>query len=196
MEKTKLNSHEQSKYETIRSCIDRDITNQEASNRLGVNIRQIQRLKRAVEENGEQGIVHGLKDKVAHNKTEEVIIDKVIVFFKEDKHKDFGPTFAQEKLINIGVSKSVETIRSLMTESHIWKSRTRRGPEIHREWRERVSMYGELVQFDGSYHDWLENGEEQCLLGAIDDATGDIVKALDPLPIYPHTLFKYSQYIC
>ena len=72
MEKTKLNSHEQSKYDTIRSCIDRDINNQEASNRLGVSIRQIQRLKRAVEEGGEQGIIHGLKGKVAHNKESEL----------------------------------------------------------------------------------------------------------------------------
>lgn len=178
MEKTKLTNQEQSKYDTIRSCIDREITNQEASNRLGVNIRQIQRLKRAIEESGEQGVIHGLKGKVAHNKTEEEIRDKVIDFLKEKKHIDFGPTFAQEKLINIGISRSVETIRSLMIENHIWKSRTRHGPNIHREWRERVSMYGELVQFDGSYHDWMENGEEQCLLGAIDDATGDIVKAM------------------
>ncbi len=178
MEKTKLNNHEQSKYDTIRSCIDKEITNQEASNRLGVNIRQIQRLKRAVEENGEQGIVHGLKGKTAHNKTEEEIVNKVMEFFKEKKHKDFGPTFAQEKLLKVGVGKSVETIRSLMIENNIWKLKTRRGPEIHREWRERVSMYGELVQFDGSYHDWLENGEEQCLLAAIDDATSGIAKAI------------------
>ena len=178
MEKTKLNSHEQSKYDTIRSCIDKEITNQEASNRLGVNIRQIQRLKRSVEEIGEQGIVHGLKGKVAHNKTEKNTINKVKEFFKEDKHKDFGPTFAQEKLIKVGVSKSLETIRSLMIENGIWKHKTRRSPEIHREWRERVSMYGELVQFDGSYHDWLENGDEQCLLAAIDDASGNISKAI------------------
>jgi hypothetical protein len=34
-----------------------------------------------------------------------------------------------------------------------------------------------LVQFDGSYHDWLENGEIQCLLAAVDDATSELVHA-------------------
>jgi len=178
MEKTKLNTYEQDKYDTIRSCSDGDITNKEASIRLGISIRQIQRLKRAVEEYGEQGIIHGLKGKVAHNVTNEIVVSKVTNFLKENKHIDFGPTFAQEKLINIGVNKSVETIRRVMIKNNIWKSKKRYGPEIHREWRERMSMYGELVQFDGSYHDWFENGKEQCLLGSIDDATGNIVKAV------------------
>jgi len=178
MEKTKLNTYEQDKYDTIRSCSDGDITNKEASIRLGISIRQIQRLKRAVEEYGEQGIIHGLKGKVAHNVTNEIVVSKVTNFLKENKHIDFGPTFAKEKLINIGVNKSVETIRRVMIKNNIWKSKKRYGPEIHREWRERMSMYGELVQFDGSYHDWFENGKEQCLLGSIDDATGNIVKAV------------------
>lgn len=34
-----------------------------------------------------------------------------------------------------------------------------------------MAQYGELIQFDGSYHDWNEDGEEECLLAAIDDAT-------------------------
>jgi hypothetical protein len=61
-----------------------------------------------------------------------------------------------------------------MIKEKLWKPKRQRGPAIHREWRERMGMHGELVQFDGSYHDWLENGEEACLLGAIDDATGTV----------------------
>jgi hypothetical protein len=37
-----------------------------------------------------------------------------------------------------------------------------------------MSMRGELVQFDGSYHDWFETGGEACLLAAIDDATSEV----------------------
>lgn len=191
MEKTKLNTYEQDKYDTIRSCSDGDITNKEASRRLGIKRRQIQRLKRAIEKYGEQGIIHGLKGKVAHNATDDVIVRKVTDFLKEKKHIDFGPTFAQEKLIKIGVNKSVETIRGVMIKKDIWKSKTRHGPEIHREWRERMSMYGELIQFDGSYHDWFENGKEQCLLASIDDATGDIVKAVFEDNEGVHACFRF-----
>jgi hypothetical protein len=49
----------------------------------------------------------------------------------------------------------------------------------------RKEYVGELIQFDGSYHLWLENRFvdqqrepiEVCLLAAIDDATGTITKA-------------------
>ena len=174
MEKTVLTASEQERYDTVRSCIRGDITNREASYRLGLKIRQVQRLKKKIEENGEQGIIHGLKGKIAHNKTEEVEIKKVVKFLQEKKHRDFGPTFAQEKLVEI--KRSRETIRSIMIKNDLWKAKTRRGPHIHREWRERMSSCGELVQFDGSYHDWFENGKEKCLLGAIDDATSNVMK--------------------
>ena len=174
MEKTKLNRHEQDKYDTLRSCRAGDITNKEAGVRLGIKIRQVQRLKKKIEENGEQGIIHGLKGKIAHNKTEEVEINKVVKFLKKKKHRDFGPTFAQEKLVDI--KRSRETIRSIMIKNDLWKGKPRRGPKIHRAWRERMSSCGELVQFDGSYHDWFENGKEKCLLGAVDDATSNIMK--------------------
>lgn len=178
MEENKLTNREQDRYDIIRSCSDGDITNKEASTRLGIKIRQVQYLKRAIEEDGKQGIVHKLKLKPAHNATEENTIDKVIKFFKNKKHNDFGPTFANEKLKNIGITLSSETLRSIMVKEKIWKPKKRRGPQIHREWRERMSTSGELIQFDGCYHDWFENDTEECLLAAIDDATGNIVHAV------------------
>ena len=99
-------------------------------------------------------------------------------FLKQKKHQDFGPTFAQEKLLALGVEMNKETLRLLMIKKDLWKPHPRRGPQIVREWRERKERFGELVQFDGSYHDWFENDSEECLLAAIDDATSKIVKAV------------------
>jgi transposase-like protein len=178
MQETKLTASEEERYDIIRACIDRDITNQEASVKLGVNKRQVQRLKRRVESNGKQGVVHGLKGHTAHNATNEKIRKKITTFFKNKKRADFGPTFAQEKLMKDKVTVNRETLRLIMVKEDIWKVKKRRGSEIHRDWRERKDTYGEMIQFDGSYHDWLENGQEQCLLGAIDDATSDIVNAI------------------
>ena len=177
MEKITLTEKERERYDTIRSCCDGDITNKEASVRLGLKIRWVQNLKRAVEKDGEKGVIHKSKGRISGNATDDTVVEEVSAFFKQKKHADFGPTFAREKLAEIGISLNKETLRSLMIKQKIWKPHVRRGPGIVRVWRERKEQKGELVQFDGSYHDWLENGGEECLLATIDDATGIIVKA-------------------
>ena len=178
MEKIKLTASEQERYDIIRSCIDRDITNKEASTRLGLKVRQIQRIKRAVEKQGTEGAMHKSKGRTSSNATNKTTVKKTVDFLKQKKHQDFGPTFAQEKLLALGVEMNKETLRLLMIKKDLWKPHPRRGPQIVREWRERKERFGELVQFDGSYHDWFENDSEECLLAAIDDATSKIVKAV------------------
>lgn len=172
--KISLTTLEQERYDIIRACIDRDLTNAEASARLGLKIRQVQNLKRAVESGGEQGILHGNRGRASNHATHPETVSAVIAYLNEEKHRDFGPTFAQEQLAKQDITIGLETLRTLMTEKKLWKPGKRRGPAIHREWRERMSMRGELVQFDGSYHDWFENGDEACLLGAIDDAASSV----------------------
>lgn len=178
MERTKLTASEEERYNIIRSCIERDVTNKEAAVRLGLKVRQVQNLKRAVQTENEKGVIHKSKGKVSHNATSAAVTRKVVTFFEQKKHSDFGPTFAQEKLASSGIVLNTETLRLLMIKKKIWKLHPRRGPQIVGEWRERKESFGEMVQFDGSYHDWFENGKEKCLLAAIDDATGKIVKAV------------------
>lgn len=174
-----LTDEEKERYNIIRSCIDGDLTNAEAAARLGLTVRQVRRLKRAVEKDGEKGVVHGSRGKTSGRATKKETVTAVRTFLKKKNHADFGPTFAQEKLAAQGVILGVETLRTLMIQKELWKSKKRRGPAIHRQWRERMGMRGELVQFDGSYHDWFETGGETCLLAAIDDATGDVSAAFE-----------------
>jgi transposase-like protein len=174
-----LTPKERERYGCVRSCIDGNLTNKEAAARLGLTIRQIQRLKRAVEKDAEEGIIHRGRGKRSGRKTKEAVIIKVVRFLKQEKHRDFGPTFAQEQLGKQKIALSVETVRTIMMDEKLWTPHLRRTPEIHRQWRERKAMYGELVQFDGSYHHWLENADEQCLLAAIDDATGKVAAVFD-----------------
>lgn len=186
-----LTPEERERYDTIRSCIDRDLTNAEAGARLRLSIRQVRRLKRSVEKDGEEGVVHGSCGRTSGRATDPRIRSAIIAFLKKDKHRDFGPTFAKEKLTKEGIVLGVETVRSLMIAADLWKARERRGPSVHREWRERMAMYGELVQFDGSYHDWLETGDEKCLLGAIDDATGVVPRAVFEENEGVHAVFRF-----
>lgn len=191
MEENRLTALEQERYDIIRSCIAGDITNKEASVRLELKVRRVQEIKRAVEKEGRNGVVHKSKGQTPPNATDEATIEKVTAFFKQKKHQDFHPTFAQEKLADQGVSINTETLRLLMIEKGIWMPHKRRGPQIVREWRERKESFGELVQFDGSYHDWLETGEKECLLAAIDDATSKIAQVMFEDNEGVHAVFRF-----
>jgi len=151
----------------------------------------VQRIKRMVEKNGKKGAIHGSKGLAPGNATSNTITEKVTAFFKEKKHHDFGPTFAQEKLVDIGINLNPETLRLLMIKKKLWKPHPRRGPQVVHEWRERKESFGELVQFDGSYHDWFEDGGEECLLAAIDDATSRIVHAAFEDNEGVHAVFRF-----
>ena len=173
--KDKLTPKEQERHDTILSCSAGKITNTEAAAKLRLTVRQVRRLKRKVEKLGESGIRHGNRDRTSNRATDAKTKAEVVAFMQEEKHRDFGPTFAQEQLVKQKhITLSTETIRTILSGEKLWKPKVRRTVGIHREWRERMALYGELAQFDGSYHDWFENGTEACLLAAIDDATGRI----------------------
>ena len=111
---TILTPLERERYDIIRACIDRDITNAEAAARLGIKIRQVQKLKRAVEKNGETGIVHGNRGRTSNHATHPETISVILAYLKDEKHGDFGPTFAREQFAKHGISIGVETLRLLM----------------------------------------------------------------------------------
>ena len=80
MEKIKLTACEQERYDVIRSCIDGGIANKEASIRLGLKVRQIQRIKRTVEKEEELGVVHKSKGRTSPNATDEATVKKAVDF--------------------------------------------------------------------------------------------------------------------
>jgi hypothetical protein len=93
------------------------------------------------------------------------------------KYKGFGPTLAHEKLVEKEKLKlSDESVRKLMIEEGLWKAHKAKKVAVH-QLRERRACFGELVQIDGSPHDWFEGRAEPCvLLVFIDDATGKLVQ--------------------
>lgn len=92
----------------------------------------------------------------------------------ETRYADFGPTLAAEKLAERhGISLSDETLRRWLRERGIEHFTRRKRP--HRAWRERKAYVGELIQLDGSHHDWFEGRGPRCVLMAyIDDASSRV----------------------
>lgn len=177
-------SDEQYKFDVITKVLKKEIKPGLAAKLLCVSPRQIRRLKIAVGEYGASAFIHKLKGRQGNHHIDPLVKEKALTAIKE-VYSDFKPTFATEKLEeNHSIRVSHETTRLWMIKEGLWKSRKQK-QSVYHSWRPRKEHFGELEQFDGSYHLWLEdrfaddNSDpiEICLLASIDDATGEITKA-------------------
>lgn len=169
------------RYTIIQQYIKKEISRIHAAKLLDLTPRHITRLKYAVLATGAKALVHRQRGQPSHHRLSDKEHSKIARLL-HDKYPDFGPTFAAEKLKEIHqIEHDPKTIRSIQIAEGLWKSRpTSKDDTEYRSWRQRRSAYGELIQFDGSYHPWLEyrgGTAELCLLAAIDDATGKIIHA-------------------
>ena len=141
-----------------------------ASLELGISYIQAKRIYKRYQEGGDEALVHGNTGKVSNNKTDEEIVKKAVELYTE-KYYDFGPTLAQETLLekdNLKISLGV--LRRALLDEGLWKKRKKTSE--YRSRRTPRASFGELVQFDGSHHDWFEGRAASCcLMTLIDDAT-------------------------
>lgn len=180
-----LSSEEKQKLSVITSLLDKKITNGAAAKRLGLTVRHIQRLKAGIKKHGVSAIIHHLKGKPSNHKLNQEVRLTALSLVKKE-YSDFKPKFASEKLKeNHQLVINPETLRLWLIKDGLWKARKQKDVDYH-AWRERKEYFGELQQFDGSYHLWFEsrlldelgNPQEVCLLASIDDATGQITHAV------------------
>ena len=161
------------RFHVIQQVLDGKLKQVEAAEVLGLTDRQIRRIVKRVKEEGERGVVHQGRGKPSNRQTSEEIRNQVLKLYGE-RYSGFGPTLASEKLCEVeGISISDETLRLWLKEDGVpYKTRKKRP---HRQWRERKGSFGEMLQMDGSEHDWLEGrGPWMVLMGYIDDATGNV----------------------
>lgn len=168
-----MSSKELSRYDIIKNLLAGKINGTEAAMQAGLTVRHIRRLKRKVDKRGAIGLIHSSRGEPGNRAIDDNIISKAKKYLKE-KYSDFGPTLAGEKLDeNHNIKLSDEKVRQMMIEEKLWKPKPRKTNKEYRSWRSRKEYYGEMEQFDGSYHKWFEErAPECCLLAAIDDATG------------------------
>ena len=84
------------------------------------------------------------------------------------------PLAAEHLASDDGLEVQAETLRRWMKQAGLWQRQRRRKP--YRQRRERKAHFGELVQLDGSFHEWLEErGERACLMHMVDDATTTVL---------------------
>ncbi len=170
-----MNNKEILRLQVVEKIDAKRIKQREASRVLGISCRQTRRLLKIYRQHGAKGLVSKKRDKQSNNKICEEIKQSILEITRE-RYFDFGPTFLKEKLFeNHNIDVSRETLRKWLIGENIWLAKSNRKTRLH-QMRERRSCFGELVQIDGSPHDWFEGRRDKCcLLAFIDDATGKIL---------------------
>ncbi len=140
-----------------------------AARLMAVSYRQAKRVWRRYQDRGDGGLVHLGRGR-AGNRGKDTKTRKRVLARYQERYPDFGPTLAAEHLSREGLKVDHETLRRWLLGKGLWTIKRRR--QKHRQWRERKACFGELVQMDGSHHDWFEGRRDRAVLMVmIDDAT-------------------------
>ncbi len=167
-----MSAGERERVAVVREMADRRLSRKAGAERLGISVRQAKRVLRNWQDSGDAGLVSRQRGRVSPRRLKDEALVRVLSLL-EGAYRGFGPTLAAEKLGERDAIKvSRETIRRLQIEHGLGRPRQRRGGKAH-PLRERRARFGELIQIDGSPHDWFEGRGPRCsLIVFIDDATG------------------------
>ena len=158
----------------IRQTMEKELTQVKAGTLLGLTSRHIRRLIERVAQAGDHGLAHRGRGKPSNRQIPEKVQTKALTLYAQ-RYGDFGPTLAAEKLAEChGIPISDERLRRWLHGRGVDHFTRRKRP--HRAWRERRAQVGELVQLDGSHHDWFEGRGSRCVLMAyLDDASSRVL---------------------
>lgn len=170
-----MSSQEIERVAVIKQVIEKRLKQREAMQLLSLSKRQIIRLVKEYRKHGPVALISKQRGQPSNRRHKNSIKTETKELVQTHYH-DFGPKFAAEKLKErhqIDVSK--ETLRQWMMRWELWKAKRHKKAVVHQS-RERRACFGELIQIDGSPHDWFEGRAPKCcLLVFIDDATGRLL---------------------
>ncbi len=184
MERTSMSRKEFLRGSVLQRVADGSISLKEAAPLLAISYRQAKRIYARFRAGGEAGLVHanvGRRSNRAHSAEARLqALDLVRAHYSGPADRcsgqRFGPTLTAEHLLeDHGLVLPVSTLRDWMRDAGLWGRARRARPKSKR--RERRAHFGDLVQLDGSFHDWFEGrgadqGRRSCVMNLVDDATG------------------------
>jgi transposase len=156
-----MSGEERDRLHLVRAFLEHGLSQREASERLGIGIRQFRRLVRSWKQDGDVGLVSRQRGRPSNRRLGDDRRARIADLLR-DKYAGFGATLASEKLAELdGIKVSAETVRQMQIARGLWKPKARRARRVF-QLRERRARYGELVQIDGSPHDWFEGRGPRC----------------------------------
>ena len=173
-----MSQRERDRLKVMSLVLKKERTQAEAGRLLGLSERHIRRIQRKLEAQGDGAIVHKLRGRPSNRRIDPDYRQEVMMAYRAEL-LDFGPTFASEKLAQRKLPVAVRTLRQWLLAEGLWQRQRKSDP--HRQRRDRRPCLGELVQADGSHHDWLEGrGPWMVLVVMIDDATSKTLARFYP----------------
>jgi len=169
-----LNREEQRRLAVLNQVERGKMMGREAAEVLGLSLRHVRRILAAYRKEGAAALAHGNRGRKPHhaldNSLKKRILELAQATYAGCNNQHFTELLAERE----GIALSRSSVRRILLDAGI-KSPRRRRPPKHRSRRERYPREGMLLQIDGSRHDWLEKrGPYLTLVGAIDDATGNV----------------------
>ena len=151
------------------------LNNGQVAAALGITVRQVRRLKGRFEQGGPAALAHGNRGRPSPRRLP-AAVREAVVRLMTTAYRGFNDTHLTEKLReHHALVVSRESVRRLRQHLGLRPTRARRAPRARRR-RVPEAARGALVQIDGSPFAWLEaRGPELVLLGAVDDATTEIL---------------------
>ena len=165
-----MSGSERERLKIMAGVAEEEVTLVAAAGLMGVCYRQSKRIWRRYQDEGDAGLVHRLRGKASARRKPPALREQVLALCGEERYEGFGPTLMAEHLLKAELEVDHETLRRwrMATGQHT----VRRRKQKHRQWRERKPCFGEMVQLDGSHHDWFEGRAPKCVLMVmVDDAT-------------------------
>ena len=171
METISMSRKERKRLEAFGRVKAGDLTLVAAGELLGLSYRQTKRAWSRYQCEGDAGLVHRLRGRASNRRELVETKQRAMELFRE-QYADYGATLAAECLAKEdGVAVTVTTLRRWLSQAGLLERRRKRRP--HRRRRPRRERRGDLVQMDGSHHDWFEGRRGWAVLMVmIDDATG------------------------
>src|SRR5712664_1274334 len=172
-----LSQKELQRVSVISACIKGDLACDSAAELLCLSVRQVNRLKKRLRDAENEALAQANRGRPSHRRLPE-LTRLAFLRLARTKYAGFNDHHLAEKLNEVeGLSLGRETLRRLLRQEGFGSPRKRRAP-AHRQRRLRSPREGELIQLDGSPHDWLQGrGPRLTVLGMQDDATGKILAA-------------------
>jgi transposase len=151
------------------------LKNAQVAAALRLTVRHVRRLKRRFEAGGPAALTHGNRARPSPRRLPAAVRDTVHRLLTT-VYAGFNDSHLTEKLQEQeGMTISRESVRRLRQAAGQPPQRARRAPRARRR-RTPEPARGGMIQIDGSPFAWLEErGPELMLLGAVDDATSEIV---------------------
>lgn len=170
----KMSSQERERKAFFEMVKQGKLTIKQASGKSGLSYRQGRRVYQSYLKQGDAGLIHKSRDQQSNRKHPH---RQAILALYREKYDGFGPTLASEYLLKTGYFVDHETLRRWLISEGLWIRQRQR--KRHHPRRERRAQFGELLQIDGSIHDWFDEGKHSCLLNIVDDATGKTLAVMD-----------------